>query len=53
MREVGILKKDPDTLKDQISKLEAMSKFIRRYFCCLASRDFMFIYPCNLLGGMF
>lgn len=26
MREVGILKKDPETLKDQIDKLEVMSK---------------------------
>lgn len=27
VREVGILKKDPETLREQISKLEAMSKF--------------------------
>ena len=26
MREVGLLKKDPDTLKEQIDKLEMMSK---------------------------
>lgn len=26
VREVGILKKDPDTLKEQIEKLELMSK---------------------------
>lgn len=33
MREVGILKKDPDTLKEQIEKLEAMSKFYAFVFC--------------------
>ena len=27
MREVGILKKDPETLREQIDKLEMMSKF--------------------------
>ena len=26
MREVGILKKDPEVIKDQIEKLELMSK---------------------------
>lgn len=33
MREVGILKKDPESLKDQIQKLEAMSKFLRDDLC--------------------
>lgn len=33
VREVGILKKDPDTLKDQIQKLEAMSKFLKVLGC--------------------
>lgn len=28
VREVGLLKKDPDQIKDQIQKLETMSKFI-------------------------
>ena len=32
VREVGILKKDPETLMDQISKLEAMSKSFTRIF---------------------
>lgn len=35
VREVGILKKDPDTLKDQIQKLEAMSKSLRIIYCCI------------------
>lgn len=33
VREVGILKKDPDTLKDQINKLESMSKSLRIIYC--------------------
>ena len=28
VREVGLLKKDPEQIKDQIQKLEMMSKFI-------------------------
>lgn len=43
VREVGILKKDPESLKDQIQKLETMSKslmyktlhFFVFGFCCL------------------
>lgn len=27
MREVGLLKKDPETLREQIEKLEMMSKY--------------------------
>lgn len=38
MREVGILKKDPETLREQIDKLEMMSKFylfeLLSYFEC-------------------
>jgi hypothetical protein len=28
VREVGILKKDPDVIKEQIEKLDLMSKFL-------------------------
>lgn len=52
MREVGILKKDPETLREQIDKLEMMSKFYPvvyvSYFECQNVDPF-----CFLIGNYF
>lgn len=44
VREVGILKKDPDAIKEQIQKLEIMSV----WFFLPCTNDFVFLFLLNL-----